>query len=396
MSACTVTYQALVERALSGDPLDEHGASCASCQQRFAAIKAELGEVARTEPPPASEALVQRQIRAAMTQEPAQSMGSVKWALLGGGLLVAAAVSLFVLRTPSVVVPADHLASGVLQINGKPMGIGAPLVIGSSFEAREQSQLELVDGTTIALRSGSKGTYAAHLFLEQGFIELSVRPRPTQPLVIETPEATITVIGTRFSVERVATSTEVKVTEGIVEVRGAERTERLEAGRSWSSLPPAPPEPVVAVEPKPEPLPIKRIRVGSKRVRTIKGSGRAAEIRARLAAGNVAEARALLSSGGSVLPLSTDEAAELAILEAETRLQEGKGRHALQGYLEVVEKFPRSVQAEEALFAAAQLTLDYRSKADASAMLQRYLKKYPSGQFVTEAGELLRTVQGAP
>jgi hypothetical protein len=188
----------------------------------------------------------------------------------------------------------------------------------------------------------------------------------------------------------------VKVTEGIVEVRGAERTERLEAGGRWSSLPPPPPPPPDIAEPKVDPEPPKRIRVSSKRVRTVKSSARAVQIRERLAAGNVAEARALLSSGGSAVPLSTDEAAELAILEAETRLQEGNARHALQGYLEVVEKFSRSVQAEEALFAAAQLTLDYRSKADASAMLQRYLKKYPHGQFVTEAGELLRTVQGAP
>ncbi len=391
-ASCAVSYQALVERALSGQSLDAHGEGCAHCQQRFAAIKAELGEVARQQALPSSEALVQRQIRAALAHEPTRHTGFLKWALLRGGLLAAAAMTLFVLRSPPA--PVDHLASGSLEVNGQPLGIGAPLEVGSTFEAREPSQLELVDGTNIALRSGAKGTYAAHLFLEQGFIELSVRPRPTRPLIIETPEATITVIGTRFSVERVANKTEVKVTEGIVEVRGAERTERLEAGGRWSSLPPPPPPDIA--EPKVDPEPPKRIRVSSKRVRTVKSSARAVQIRERLAAGNVAEARALLSSGGSAVPLSTDEAAELAILEAETRLQEGNARHALQGYLEVVEKFSRSVQAEEALFAAAQLTLDYRSKADASAMLQRYLKKYPHGQFVTEAGELLRTVQGAP
>lgn len=422
-TACPYSQQALVERFLDGRVNDDsHFTTCASCIARLATLEKEMAVVRTSQPPPRSDALRQRDVLQAIAQvdHSRASEGErfrrrfFQFAL--SGALVAAVAVIALVLWPRAISSQDHFTSGSVAVNGKVLPRGEKVPPGALFEARDDARLELFDGSEVAVASGTKAKIeraGERIWLESGRVTLSVRPRHERPLVIATPEAIVTVVGTRFTVERTGTRTSVEVSEGIVEVTMGAQLQRLTAGAAWSSTP-ATPEPSAtekpsegqpptgtATEPGPNdtnadeanrpdtqrPTPRRHAPKGD-------SHSRAAEIRARLDAGRVAEARALLSArGGS----SVDEdQAELAILEAETRLREGQSKRALSGYLEVVDRFPKSPQAEEALFAAGQLAVDFKTKPQVIELLERYVTRYPHGNFEAEARALLTRLQNSP
>ncbi|HEY6725297.1 MAG TPA: FecR domain-containing protein [Polyangiaceae bacterium] len=72
-----------------------------------------------------------------------------------------------------------------------------------------------------------------HIALNRGRVELSVPKLKTgTSLSVATPDAVVTVHGTRFSVEVMAQQTCVRVQEGVVSVVRGEARERLERGQS--------------------------------------------------------------------------------------------------------------------------------------------------------------------
>lgn len=413
---CTFSYQDLVERTLAGTlEGNEHFATCGRCLERLAGIREELATVRRDRPLPVAEATVRvdvaRAIALAELKQASEAgrfrQGALRLALSAAGLVLLVGVGVTVWSRDG---RPTQLVAGALSVQGQRLAAGAAPPADAWLVVTEPAALELSDGTRIRLTEGTRAKLrptSDSIWLEEGMLSLVVRPRPSHPLVIETAEAVTTVVGTRFTVERTpgpTPRTKVEVSEGVVEVRAGDQVERLAAGRSWASglglVEPetAPRDPSVAKPAEPTAPPGATVRPEVQREPPTHRSERprTSEIRQRLRDGKVAEARALLrrlgSTGGSAE--TSDEAAELAILEAETRLQEGSGREALVAYLEVVERFPRKPQAEEALFAASQLTLDYRSKRDGAALLERYLATYPGGKFVSEAHALLRGLRG--
>lgn len=111
----------------------------------------------------------------------------------------------------------------------------------------------LADGSSVRLVGPAVLRYAERfdrrLQLEgQAFLEV---PPGNQPFVVQTPEAVITVLGTRFGVRSAAGQTEVVLVEGRVALRGRERTEMpviLTPGQRSRVMAGQAPEPPVTVQ----------------------------------------------------------------------------------------------------------------------------------------------------
>jgi hypothetical protein len=264
----------------------------------------------------------------------------------------------------------------------------------STIEADELTRFERADRAATRWR------------LDRGHLESHVTKRaPGQTFEVITPEATVTVVGTRFSVDRAVvdgvSTTRVQVEEGVVRVTpvGGDSV-TLRAGEQWpaptktasndvprDTVPPdtapppddtAPPDAAVADPARPDPTPAHPARAFD-----------AKAIRKVIRAGQLDDARRLIEDGRKATSAAKD-LAELGILAAEAELAGRATKRAIDLYLAVVRDYPATPQAEQALFAAAQLAFD---RPDAGykpeAMLRDYLDTYPHGQFAGDAQRLL-------
>jgi transmembrane sensor len=113
------------------------------------------------------------------------------------------------------------------------------------------STIEAAPNTTVQGLASTPQEFST--LLERGSINVSVTPGGPRRWIIETKLARVEVVGTKFSVERLANDeVSVAVKEGVVLVRSAllaQGVERLSAGHSLHIVPPAP-----RLQP-PEPLP---------------------------------------------------------------------------------------------------------------------------------------------
>ena len=239
--------------------------------------------------------------------------------------------------------------------------------------------------------------------LDRGHLNTHVTKRaPGQTFEITTPEATVVVVGTRFSVDRevidrVAT-TRVQVEEGVVRVTSSHgESVLLHAGERWpralAAAPPPVPDPVEtpadAGVAAPPPIDAAASAPAHLHPAPLARPFDATAIRKTIHAGNLADARRLIDDGRKAASAAPD-LAELGILAAEAELAGRATRRAIDLYLAVVRDYPTTPQAEQALFAAAQLAFDrpdagYRPEA----MLRDYLDTYPRGQFAGDARRLL-------
>ncbi len=102
-----------------------------------------------------------------------------------------------------------------------------------SVAAGQQLTLNLADGTTVALNSGSTIEYfvttsgATRQVALEGEAFFEVAPS-TKPFVVRTPEATVTVLGTKFGVRSRDAATRVYVQSGRVDV--SDGTSSVELG----------------------------------------------------------------------------------------------------------------------------------------------------------------------
>lgn len=112
-------------------------------------------------------------------------------------------------------------ASGVCTLDGRSVTQpSAALVEGARLESSGPAQMAFADGSTIALAAGARLVAGAdEVQLETGKIDLSVEKQKLH-FRVRTPEAVVTVWGTRFTVQH-GSVTAVEVQEGKVQVEAA-------------------------------------------------------------------------------------------------------------------------------------------------------------------------------
>ena len=170
----------------------------------------------------------------------------------GAGVILAAAaaVALFWMgRSPEQkVASSEERAEQLILEGGQVTDNGRPLIVGSAYAIDQLGRLSTpkdrgaelaVGGLHIGFAAGSTADLAfsrssRRIALNRGTVELDVPPlKHGATLSVTTPNAVVTVHGTRFSVQYAADNTCVRVREGVVSVmRGGGKRERLTVGQS--------------------------------------------------------------------------------------------------------------------------------------------------------------------
>ena len=341
-------------------------------------IAADLEELRRLQPPAEDPARRERNLHHVLALAAAQPAARVRpqaW-IAGVALPLVAAAGLLFVWSPGA---RDRARSRTLET------------------AAERAELELADASVVSAGPRTKLVYSAgredRIRLQRGQIWLRINSRKHgTPLVVETDELAVWVVGTRFAVSRSTAQagfrTTVVVDEGVVRIveKPSGRSRPLAAGARLT-LPaagavepraqahaPSPPAAAANAEPT-------RQRATPKPTRPEISS----EIRQKLREGAVSSARRLIARAQRERAVG---AAELAILQAEADLAERRPERARSRYLAIVARYPGTSEAELSLFAAAQLS---RGRAGVD-LLQRYLARYPDGRFAQEASRLLATL----
>jgi hypothetical protein len=315
----------------------------------------------------------------------------VRWVALGVGLAAAAAIALFWFGARRAGEPAVIVEAGAIAAPRAGQLVEVPADAPAVVRTPDRSRIEAAAAT----RFVRVDREATRWRLEDGALRAEVSKRaPGETFEIATAEATVAVVGTRFVVERRAARTQVRVEEGVVRVTPVGGAPvMLRAGEMWpaeevktarAQVPVPVPVPVPpTIDPiEPSPAPVKPAPAPAK-------AFDAGAIRRIIRAGKLGDARSMIESGRKATS-SARGLAELGILAAEADLAERKTRSAIDKYLAVLRDYPSTPQAEQALFAAAQLAFD---RPDAgykpAALLRDYLDTYPRGVFAKDAQRLL-------
>lgn len=334
-----------------------------------------------------------RVVEASLTRARIQRTARQRAFLGASGFAVAASVALFVFLGT----PGEPIAQGasVLSVTGSvelrtsagasPEVGRAGRTLGSTEELRTAREshavVRLLSGAVVAVASSTDlrfeggGGEVERLNLHQGNVSLSVPKLGTgRTLSVVTPDATIVVRGTRFSVgvdgDPPSSNTQVAVQEGRVEVLHRGRGTFLGPGQSWSSRP----APAVISAPAPAPVPAPPVvKPGASSRERVSRKTPAAGDPNVLAIENQLLARALSRSrAGAVAEALTD-------LE---RLQR---------------EYPRSPLIQSARAEYFRLLRESGRTQDAAREARRYLSDYPQGFARDDAKRtVLPGVQGVP
>jgi ferric-dicitrate binding protein FerR (iron transport regulator) len=242
--------------------------------------------------------------------------------------------------------PARATAAAELVVGGERVADGALLATS------EESKRWRVGDSEVTLAAGSKLAVAGsdavgfQLTLERGRVDCEVAPRAGRPaFVVNAGDATVTVVGTRFSVSRDAAGASVRVEHGSVRVATPATSVLLGAGESW---------------PAPDAAPLDDEATAA-RVRDVPSPARARPVR----------------SGASAA----------ARFDRATRLEARSPDAALRIYRDLSSK--PGPWAPNALYAAGRLELERQRTQRGRALLERYLKRYPEGANAADARALL-------
>jgi ferric-dicitrate binding protein FerR (iron transport regulator) len=408
--ACTMHRRKLEALASGHDDsrVREHVATCPACQTTLAELRAHVAAIATLAMPAPSAAARDHEIRRAIVDGLGSSAPAKRrWLAIGGGLAIAAAAAAAVLL---VVSNRGERARSDAEVVISQGALSGPAATNAAVDVvgRDDAVVQLTDGTTLTLAPTTRVTRrnraASRWELARGKVALAVtKRRPGEPLQVITAEALVEVVGTQFTVERQVIddhlTTRVEVIEGVVRVtpRTGEPV-TLRAGESWPS-PPSPPPSAASIDAgvsasAPEPDAAIAIAPTPPPVKTPAPRFDPSTIRSTIRAGKLADARKLIEADRKTYRGSNATLAELGILAAEADLADRQTRRAIDKYLAVVRDFPTTAQAEQALFAAAQLAIDrpdagYRPKA----LLEDYLATYPRGQFRKDVERLLGSLR---
>lgn len=402
---CSVSLAALAEQVAMGRTSGVR--ACPACAERMASVEALLRVAGSFEPMPADPRDRQRRIAQALSVAPRAPVRWPIWITAGVSLAACGALALYLRSKPAPDV-APVLAAGALQHDAEVMGAGARVKEEQSWvvSSGERAEVRLFDGTELRAEPRTQFSIAersSQVKLRKGRMAFAVKPRPKTPFVVHTEDARVQVIGTRFVVDKALSATHVEVEEGTVVVQSAAgETRRLIAGETWDvGAPIREPEPtplpsVAPSEPAPPPSAAPSASSEPKDPKLASHAPNAADIRARLAAGDVAKARQLMAEARA--RAAKIPPAEFAILDAEALRAERRYGEAIDAYLGVTKRFGGSPQAEEALFAAAQLSI--RNKGNqrhgAADLLHQYQQRYPQGRFRDQVDRYLRALEPNP
>lgn len=366
--------------------LEQHLEQCPRCAEDFTLLDGAANRLRASAPP--DTALHARAFARAWSKRdaPLESDRPRDSALVGrklaavSALAAAAAALVFVFGadrevppssqpTPAEVAPAEETAAlGTIDL-----GAGDELeVTGAILIAIEPSTFEL-DAEATAVR------------IVRGAMRFEVEPGRAIPFRVQSDAVRVEVLGTVFEVE----GDDVRVERGRVRAAtptGA-RSVVLGAGEEWSASDVE--HSVMAAEPAASAL-----ASASAPAATIDARASLARARRHLASGEVAEARGLIQRALS-MKLSPALDAEARTLLAECALVAGDPKEAAKRYAEVARKHGDSPAGETALFAAARAAHSSGQRDEAKRLLERYLGRYPNGQFVKEARNRLAQLSQA-
>lgn len=291
---------------------------------------------------------------------------------LGATLAGAGIAAVLLARTPSPT-PAPIVA--------RPLTTPVP----SRLSLRDGSIATPLDASSVlAVREDSLGRVA--LALDRGRARFEVAPRPERPFVVHMGEVTVTVVGTVFTVERVADRIGVTVERGSVRVDWKVGEQTLHAGDSgW--FPPVqirmPPEPPAAhpARTRQAHVAARQENVGETSVAPAPSAEDllAAADTAR-SAGRSAESARLL---GRLLHEHRDDArAPLAAftLGRILLMELARPREAALAFADVRALAPAGPFAEDALAREAEAWNKAGEAGKAGARAREYLRLYPHGR----------------
>ena len=169
---------------------------------------------------------------------------SGRWAIVAGGLAVAAAIAL-VVGTSRQTRSIDGVQSSVdegagtvtavegtgqMLVDGKPVGVGAALHEGDVLEAQgAQATIERPGKLTLIFERGTKATVthvdgALVLALEKGAVEAQVVPVPSgEAFAVDVGHTRVAVHGTHLRVARAGEHVVVDLSEGVISLGEAPR-----------------------------------------------------------------------------------------------------------------------------------------------------------------------------
>ena len=345
---------------------------------------------------------------------PVRALGTVAAAAAALALLFGARG---LVRVPQVSATSDvaHVVSvsgdaTLLRVGFLPRAVFAEQTVSAADELRSASgaraelaltgagkaRVDISENTGLRLNQRLVGPAATHedwLELEQGLITLQVSKLPPGlGLSVQTPDARVTVHGTRFSVSvsprtpSAATVTSVTVTEGRVEVDSRDRVLFLGPGDHWSSQPIAPESPVApasqtgassALDPHADaalPMAIVRPHLAASAL-----AARASERNLAETAAHTARARANEST-----------LAEENRLYARALARAGAGEllPALAELSTFIQRYPRSPLVQNARVDRFRLLQQGGNGSAAAQEARRYLSEYPNGFARDEARRL--------
>jgi len=374
--------------------LEQHLSACAACRHE-SALSRVVGELIRSAPSNLTEGARERALSGAF-ERAAKAVPAPRTDSRGSrvGLSVAAAA---VLLLGSSVLLMDSKSSDELA-RATPTGLAtkpeprasvepAPRAVAQEAATQQTNKVAAepadegwIESTSVETRTfaGARVTLARGtrlhferaantLELARGEVTLDVEHQHDRPFAVLTQGFRVEVLGTQF----VVSPEHVAVLRGHVQVRDREShrlLSDLHAGQSY------------------------RPKNVHEAARAADASELIRQARAALGSGDVAAARALMTRARAVARRVSDRA-EVLTLDAECELLARRPAQAIAAYLRVADRYASLRAGENALFAAAQLSLRERDAASARTLFERYLTRYPSGRFVDEARAHLQTAR---
>lgn len=287
------------------------------------------------------------------------------------GLAFAAAIALVVvLRGTDPGVPSPTITQHVV-----------PAGAGSSWSSSE-AVVSASANTVVDERIDDSGVTLA---LARGKVECEVEPRPGRaPFRVVAGEVTVTVVGTRFSVERGAGGVRVEVVRGRVHVAAPGVDKLLAAGETWTNavvaaVPAAEPPDAgidetaieLALDPKPA--------IKQPTAKEIYDNATALERRDPAAAARLYRRAANMRE---------PRYAALALYSLADVERSRAPASALRAIDEYLQRFPAGVNVEDLLWTRVDIYRATGQRAPMQAAASAYLRRFPGGTYAAKARKL--------